>query len=88
MDNYRRANVFKRVLALYGSTSVGTAKTKIQHLLYRASQVGGSTTLITRATAISWVQFQMPSANSKEASVLVAIAQQLYDSCDRERIDG
>lgn len=30
----------------------------------------------------------MPSASSKEGSVLAAIAQQLYDSCDRERIDG
>lgn len=87
MDIYRRANVFERVLALYDSTAVGSAKRQIQHILYRASQVGGSTTLITRAAAISWIQAQMPSASSKEASVLAAIAQQLYDSCDQERID-
>lgn len=87
MDIYRRANVFERVLALYDSTSVGTAKRKIQHLIYRASQVGGSTTLITRAAAISWIQCQMPNVNSKEASALAAIAQQLYNTCDQERID-
>lgn len=88
MEIYRRANVYERVLSLYvSSLSTGSTKKKIQHLVYRAAQVGGSTTLITRAGILHWIQCQIGVANTKEAGVLKEIARELYDTCDQERVD-
>ena len=58
-------------------------KKKILHIIYRAAQVGGSTTLITRAAIISWIQVQITEANSKEAGLLSALARTLYEMSDR-----
>lgn len=86
MEIYRRANVFERVLAFYDSPGAGfSAKRKILHLLYRAVQVQGSTTLITRAGIISWIQSQLPVVTGRDASTLTAIAQSLYQSSNNDR---
>ncbi|KAL2861243.1 NPA1/URB1 family protein [Aspergillus lucknowensis] len=86
MEIYRRANVFERVLAFYDSPSAGfSAKKRVLHLLYRAVQVQGSTTLITRAGIISWIQSQLPAVTGRDASTLRAMAQSLYQSSDRDR---
>ncbi|KAL2853538.1 ribosome 60S biogenesis N-terminal-domain-containing protein [Aspergillus pseudodeflectus] len=88
MEIYRRANVFERVLAFYESPSAGfSAKRKVLHLVYRAVQVQGSTTLITRAGIISWIQCQLPEVTGRDASVLTAMAQSLYESSDRDRAE-
>lgn len=86
MEIYRRANVWEHVLCLYQTTTVSIKK-KVQHLLYRATQVGGSTTLITRAGIIHWIQSEIYVANSKEAAVLAELAREIYDTCDQERIN-
>lgn len=89
MEVYRRANVFERILSLYQSPSLSeSAGRKILHIVYRAAQVGGSTTLITRAAVMSWIQVQLAEASVKEASLLVALAQKLYETSDRERVDA
>ena len=89
MEVYRRANVFERILSLYQSPTLGpAARRKILHIVYRAAQVGGSTTLITRSGVISWIQTQVAEANAKEAAQLSALAKSLYETCDRERVDG
>ncbi|KAJ5312848.1 hypothetical protein N7508_003678 [Penicillium antarcticum] len=89
MEVYRRANVFERILSLYQSPTLGpTARRKILHIVYRAAQVGGSTTLITRSGVISWIQIQVAEANSKEAAQLSALAKSLYGTCDRGRVDS
>ncbi|KAJ5457656.1 hypothetical protein N7475_009044 [Penicillium sp. IBT 31633x] len=89
MEVYRRANVFERILSLYQSPSLGpAARRKILHIVYRAAQVGGSTTLITRSGVMSWIQIQAAEANSKETAQLAALARALYETCDRERVDG
>ncbi|OQE31505.1 hypothetical protein PENSTE_c001G05292 [Penicillium steckii] len=89
MEIYRRANVFERILSLYQSSSIGTeARKKILHIIYRAAQVGGSTTLITRAAIISWIQVQITEADAKEAALLSALARKLYEMSDRERVDA
>ncbi|KAJ5807415.1 Nucleolar pre-ribosomal-associated protein 1 N-terminal [Penicillium robsamsonii] len=89
MEVYRRANVFERILSLYQSpTLVPGARQKILQIVYRAAQVGGSTTLITRSGVISWIQIQAAEANAKEAAQLAALARALYEKCDRERVDG
>ncbi|KAI9375764.1 ribosome 60S biogenesis N-terminal-domain-containing protein [Aspergillus egyptiacus] len=88
MEIYRRANVFERVLAFYESPSAGfSAKKKILHLLYRSVQAQGSTTLITRAGIISWIQSQLPTVTARDASTLSAMAQSLYQSSDHDRAD-
>ncbi|GIK00006.1 hypothetical protein Aspvir_004019 [Aspergillus viridinutans] len=87
MDIYRRANVFERVLSFYDSPSVGvSAKRKILHLLYRSTQVGGSTTLITRAGVVSWIQTQLPVVNTKEAATFAAMADTLRLTADQDRV--
>ncbi|KAJ5457019.1 hypothetical protein N7530_012293 [Penicillium desertorum] len=89
MEVYRRANVFERILSLYQSPTLGpAARRKILHIVYRAAQVGGSTTLITRSGVISWIQIQAAEAGAKEAPQLAALARALYETCDRERVDG
>lgn len=89
MDIYRRANVFERVLSFYQSPSLGAgAQRKILHLVYRATQAGGSTTLITRAGAVSWLQSQLPVLNQKEMPLGQALAGAVYSSSDRERVDA
>ncbi|KAJ5098703.1 hypothetical protein N7532_005704 [Penicillium argentinense] len=89
MDIYRRANVFERILSLYQAPSIGpAARKKILHILYRAAQVGGSTTLITRAAVIPWIQLQMIDSDAKEADLLSALARAIYESSDRERVDA
>lgn len=88
MEIYRRANVFERILSLYQSPTLGdTVRRKILHVVYRAAQVGGSTTLITRAAIISWIRVQLTGVNVKEAPLLRALAQKLYETCDQGRVD-
>lgn len=72
---------------LYSVVTKWPAKRLVQHLLYRCTQAGGSTTLITRAAGISWIGAEACHASTKEAMILAAIARELYDTCDRERID-
>ncbi|KAJ5342504.1 hypothetical protein N7541_011628 [Penicillium brevicompactum] len=89
MEIYRRANVFERLLSLYQSPTLGpAARRKILHIIYRAVQVGGSTTLITRSGVISWIQIQAAEADVKEHAQLAALAHALYEKCDRERVDA
>ncbi|KAL2846434.1 ribosome 60S biogenesis N-terminal-domain-containing protein [Aspergillus pseudoustus] len=86
MELYRRANVFERVLAFYESPSAGfSAKRNVLHLVYRAVQVQGATTLITRAGIISWIQCQLPGVTGRDASTFTAMAQSVYESSDRDR---
>ncbi|KAL4979503.1 ribosome 60S biogenesis N-terminal-domain-containing protein [Aspergillus desertorum] len=86
MEIYRRANVFERVLSFYDSPGAGfSAKKKILHLVYRSTQVQGSTTLITRAGIISWIQSQLPAVTGRDAATLTAMAQLLYQSSDHDR---
>ena len=88
MEIYRRANVFERVLSFYESPSAGfSSKRRILHLLYRSTQVGGSTTLITRAAAISWIQSQIVAMNARDASTISALAHAVDQSSDHERVD-
>ena len=89
MEVYRRTNVFERILALYQSPSLSpSARRTILHIIYRATQVGGSTTLITRAAIISWIQVRLAEADAKETSMLAALAQVIYQTSDRERVNA
>ncbi|WEW57765.1 hypothetical protein PRK78_003232 [Emydomyces testavorans] len=87
MDIYRRAGVFERVLSLYNSPSLSDApRRKILHLVFRVCEVGGSTTLITRAAAISWIESQT-SIKDSQSRTLQLLANELNKGCDHEWID-
>ncbi|KAE8354393.1 ribosome 60S biogenesis N-terminal-domain-containing protein [Aspergillus coremiiformis] len=87
MEIFRRANVFERALSFYESPGTGLpAKRKILHLLYRSTQVRGSTTLITRAGIVSWIQSQIPTLSTKEAPTFAAIAHSLYETSEQSRV--
>ena len=89
MDIYRRANVFERILSLYASPTVGPSpQRRILHLVYRSTQVGGSTTLITRAAIVSWIRSQVVALSAKDASITMALAHALYDSSEKGRVDS
>lgn len=62
-------------------------KKKILHLLFRATQVGGGTTLITRAAALSWIQSCVAKSDIY-ATLLKELAQAIYESSDGERVDS
>lgn len=87
LEIYRRANVFERLLSLYNSPTLATsAKRKILHVLYRATQVGGSTTLITRVATVSWIQSQIAGLDSNDLTIK-ALVTAVHDSADHDRID-
>ncbi|RAQ45666.1 ribosome biogenesis protein Urb1 [Aspergillus flavus] len=87
MGIYRRANVFERALSFYESPGPSLpSKRKILHLLYRSTQVQGSTTLITRAGIVSWIQSQIPALGGKEVPTFTAIAFSLYESSEQDRV--
>jgi nucleolar pre-ribosomal-associated protein 1 len=88
LNIYRRANVFEHILSGYNAPSTNAAmKKKVLHLLFRATQVGGGTTLITRAAALSWIQSCVASSDVY-ANLLKELAQAIYESSDRERVGG
>ncbi|EEH06735.1 conserved hypothetical protein [Histoplasma capsulatum G186AR] len=87
MDIYRRANVFERVLSLYNSPTLpDSLRRMILHLIFRGSQVDGSTILLTRNGALSWIQGQV-SAHDGQSDILREIANELYEKCDHEWLD-
>lgn len=79
--------MFERFLTLYHSPGLNKdLRKKILHLLVRATQIGGSTTLLTRAAAMSWVRSQAAGVDPHEA-VLHKLSQDMYDCCDKERVN-
>lgn len=89
MEVFRRSNVFERILSLYQSPSLNdSARRKILHVIYRAAQVGGSTTLVTRAAIISWIQIQAAEAEGRNVAILYSLARKLYDTSDQERVNA
>ena len=88
MELYRKANVFERTLSLYSSPHVASqARTKVLQIMYRAIQVGGSMTLITRVGILSWLDIQLTEVGS-DAAVLLALKALVENSCDRQEVDG
>ncbi|KAK2747544.1 hypothetical protein FQN57_002037 [Myotisia sp. PD_48] len=88
MDIYRRAGVFERLLSLYSSPSLSSEqKKKILHLVFRVCEIGGSTTLLTRSAALSWVQGQIPWSDAQNKPILQALAVELYRTSSHEWVD-
>ena len=86
MESYRRCGVFERLLSCSTSPNLGqeTLK-KISQLIYRASFVQGSTTLVTRCGALSWIDAQI-ALGAGDSIFLNSLASQLYRTCDQQRV--
>jgi nucleolar pre-ribosomal-associated protein 1 len=89
MELYRKANVFERILSLYTSPQISTKiRQKIIQVVYRAVQVGGSMTLITRAGILSWIDIQIAVAKGQDTSALPALKSAIERSVDRMEVEA
>jgi nucleolar pre-ribosomal-associated protein 1 len=89
MELYRKANVFERILSLYTSPQISTkVQHKILQLVYRAVQVGGSMTLITRAGILSWIDIQIAITKGQDTGVLPALKSAIEGSIDRMEVEA
>jgi nucleolar pre-ribosomal-associated protein 1 len=86
MELYRRANVFERVLSLYCSPQATKFQPKILQAVYRAVQVGGSLTLITRTGILSWIEIQI-SSSTKNVVILHALKTAMEKSSDFREVE-
>ncbi|KAI9836551.1 MAG: hypothetical protein M1819_001183 [Sarea resinae] len=87
MEIYRICQIFERLLTLYSSHFLSTAlRKKIIHLLFRATAVEGSTTLITRTGIISWIETRLAAKDPNDVT-LKRLAKRLYETCDQTRVD-
>jgi len=86
MELYRQCSAFERFLALYSSPHLPPAlRKRIIRFSLRATYVGGSTTLLTRAGILSWTQVQIALKDSN-AVMLKLLLERLFETCDHRRI--
>lgn len=85
MDLYRQTGIFERLLALYTNpTTPRDLRTKILSVIYRATQVDGSTSLITRSAIVSWIQMRLASPQEGSKVVLRSLAESIWEKRDKE----
>ncbi|OCL14143.1 hypothetical protein AOQ84DRAFT_309448 [Glonium stellatum] len=86
MEIFRARNIFERILSFYTSPICWfRIKEKILRLLFRATAVGGSTTLITRSGILSWIQAQIALKDGHEV-MLKQLALRLFATCDQAKV--
>ncbi len=86
MEIYRRCGAFERFLSLYSSPDLTQHLRKtIIGLSFRATYVNGSTTLITRAGILGWIQARV-ALKDPHAPLLKLLLERLLDTCDQGRI--
>lgn len=76
-------------MSLYSSPFLpATIRRKILHLIARSTSIqDGSTTLITRFGAVTWLRSRR-GMNDGDDGMLEDIAQLMYNTCDKERVDS
>lgn len=86
MAIFHKRHVFEKLLSLYNNPYLGKGlKEKILRVLWRATAVeGGSTTLITRFSVLSWLQAQMGVENGNRA--LRSMMERVLKTCDEEKL--
>jgi nucleolar pre-ribosomal-associated protein 1 len=92
LNMYRRNHYFEHLCSMYWSPSLpGVLKSKILDILFAATNIeGGSTTLITRAGMMDWINLQLREDGDRDANdvTLRRLAKRLYESCNRKHVDG
>ncbi|KAL8657954.1 MAG: hypothetical protein Q9226_001420 [Calogaya cf. arnoldii] len=89
MELYRRSHILERLLSLLASPSLPPRhKEMILALLYRYNHVGGSTTLITRCSLLSWIPSYLALSHTSEGQItsLGRLMERCKMDCDRERV--
>ena len=86
LETLRRAAVFEKAMSLFASPGAAAHKQirhKVQELLWRATFVdGGSTTIVTRAGVLSWLDY----VKGKIGEVETVLRQRIVETFDREKI--
>ncbi|KAB8297709.1 hypothetical protein EYC80_001516 [Monilinia laxa] len=87
MGIFRKRRVFEKLLSLYNTPYLAQGlQEKVLKLLFRATTIeGGSTTLITRFSSMTWLEVQIALGGGTPLKVLM---QRIIDSSDNERIEG
>ncbi|KAF7861611.1 uncharacterized protein EAF02_010565 [Botrytis sinoallii] len=87
MGIFRKRRVFEKLFTLYNNPYLAQGlQEKILKLLFRATTIeGGSTTLITRFSSITWLEVQVALGGGTPLKVLM---QRIIDSSDKQRIEG
>ncbi len=85
MAVFRKRQVFEKLLSVYNSPYLaGGLRDKILRIFFKATTIeGGSTTLITRASAMTWLQAQVALGCGMPLKVLM---EQILESCDKSRV--
>lgn len=86
MAVYRRRLVFEKLLSLYNSRYIRTnLRDNILRIILKASNInGGSTTLITRFSTMTWLQAQAALGGGKSIQEVMG---GIIDSCDVNRVE-
>jgi nucleolar pre-ribosomal-associated protein 1 len=86
MAIYRTRRVFEKILSLYNNPYLAPGlREKILKILFRATTIeGGSTTLITRFSIMTWLQAQVALGGGLPLKVLI---ERIFESCDHSRVD-
>ncbi|PMD35805.1 hypothetical protein L207DRAFT_637001 [Hyaloscypha variabilis F] len=82
---YRKRHVFEKLFSIYNSTYLAPGlREKILKIMFRAISIeGGSTTLITRFSAMTWLQAQVALGGGMPLKVLM---ETMLESCDQQRV--
>lgn len=86
MAIFHKRHVFEKLLTFYNNPYLGrNLKEKILRVLWRATAVeGGSTTLITRLSILTWLQAQMRVESGNRG--LRALMERILKTCDEEKL--
>jgi nucleolar pre-ribosomal-associated protein 1 len=86
MAIFHKRHVFEKLLTLYNNPYLGkNLKEKILRVLWKATTVeGGSSTLITRFSILSWLEAQMRVESGNRG--LKALMERVLKTCDEEKL--
>jgi nucleolar pre-ribosomal-associated protein 1 len=85
MAIYRKRHVFEKLFSVYNSTYLAPGlRDKILKIMFRAISIeGGSTTLITRFSVMTWLHAQVALGGGIPLKVLM---ESILESCDQQRV--
>jgi nucleolar pre-ribosomal-associated protein 1 len=85
MAMYHKRRVFEKLFSIYNNAYLAAGlRDKILTILFRATKIeGGSTTLITRFSSMTWLQAQVALGGGMPLKVLM---ETILESCDKKRV--
>lgn len=85
MGIFRKRRVFEKLFSVYNNPYLGAGlREKILRLLFRATTIeGGSTTLITRFSAMTWLQAQVALGGGMPLKVLM---ERILETSEKKRV--